>query len=130
MAFGYKTAAPGQQFVTDVVWIQNPNHSLARRTVDGLEPLARRPLDVPHPAGHPALLDFHSEERERAISHSCCFLEFGLIGVFSSLDLIVYYGFWELTLVPMVLFIGMWGGEGRVSAALESSFSIRLRALF
>ena len=46
-------------------------------------------------------------------------LEFGLIGVFSSLDLIVYYGFWELTLVPMVLFIGAWGGENRIPAALK-----------
>jgi NADH-quinone oxidoreductase subunit M len=46
-------------------------------------------------------------------------LEFGLIGVFSSLDLFLYYVFWEVVLVPMYFLIGIWGGERRIYAATK-----------
>ena len=46
-------------------------------------------------------------------------LEFGLIGVFVSLDLFLFYVFWELTLVPMYFLIGVWGYERRIYAALK-----------
>jgi len=46
-------------------------------------------------------------------------LEAGLLGVFAAMDLFLFYVFWELTLVPMVLVIGVWGGQGRVYAAMK-----------
>jgi NADH-quinone oxidoreductase subunit M len=46
-------------------------------------------------------------------------LEFGLIGVFCSLDLFLYYVFWEVVLVPMYFLIGIWGGERRIYAATK-----------
>ncbi len=46
-------------------------------------------------------------------------LEFGLIGVFVSLDLFLFYVFWELTLVPMYFLIGVWGYERRIYAAVK-----------
>jgi len=46
-------------------------------------------------------------------------LEVGMIGVFVSLDLILFYIFWEVTLIPMYFLIGMWGGERRVYAAVK-----------
>lgn len=42
-----------------------------------------------------------------------------LVGVFSSLDAMVFYIFWEATLVPMYLIIGVWGHENRVYAAIK-----------
>ena len=42
-----------------------------------------------------------------------------LVGVFASLDAIVFYIFWEATLVPMYLLIGIWGSENRVYAAIK-----------
>ena len=45
-------------------------------------------------------------------------LETGMIGVFASLDLFLFYIFWELMLVPMYFLIGVWGGERRVYAAM------------
>jgi NADH-quinone oxidoreductase subunit M len=42
-----------------------------------------------------------------------------LVGVFSSLDAIVFYIFWEATLVPMYLIIGIWGSENRIYAAIK-----------
>ncbi len=46
-------------------------------------------------------------------------LETGLIGVFSSLDLFLFYVFWEAMLVPMYFLIGGWGGERRIYAAIK-----------
>ena len=42
-----------------------------------------------------------------------------LVGVFSSLDAIVFYIFWEATLVPMYLIIGIWGSDNRIYAAIK-----------
>lgn len=42
-----------------------------------------------------------------------------LVGVFSALDAIVFYLFWETTLIPMYLIIGIWGSENRVYAAIK-----------
>lgn len=46
-------------------------------------------------------------------------LEMGVIGVFSAMDLFLFYVFFELTLVPMYFIIGVWGGERRVYAAVK-----------
>lgn len=42
-----------------------------------------------------------------------------LVGVFSAMDAIVFYIFWEATLVPMYLIIGIWGSDNRVYAAIK-----------
>jgi NADH-quinone oxidoreductase subunit M len=46
-------------------------------------------------------------------------LETAMIGVFVSLDLFLFYFFWEATLIPMALLIGMYGHERRVYAAVK-----------
>lgn len=46
-------------------------------------------------------------------------LEGALIGVFCSLDLILFYVFWEFILIPMYFIIGLWGGEDRIYATLK-----------
>lgn len=46
-------------------------------------------------------------------------LEGGLIGVFSSLDLLLFYFFWEFILIPMYFLIGIWGGQNRVYATVK-----------
>ncbi len=42
-----------------------------------------------------------------------------LVGVFAALDSIVFYIFWEATLVPMYLIIGIWGSDNRIYAAIK-----------
>ncbi len=42
-----------------------------------------------------------------------------MIGVFSALDGLLYYVFWEAMLIPMFLVIGIWGGENRVYATVK-----------
>ena len=41
------------------------------------------------------------------------FLEMTMVGVFVSLDLILFYVFWEFTLIPMFYIVGFWGAEKR-----------------
>jgi len=46
-------------------------------------------------------------------------LEVCMSGVFLALDLVLFYVFWEFTLIPMYFLIGIWGGERRVYAAVK-----------
>ncbi len=46
-------------------------------------------------------------------------LEVGMVGVFLSQDIFLFYIFWEFTLVPMYFLIGIWGGPRRVYAAIK-----------
>ena len=46
-------------------------------------------------------------------------LEVGMLGVFEALDLVCFYVFWELCLVPMYFLIGIWGGPKKEFAAIK-----------
>jgi NADH-quinone oxidoreductase subunit M len=46
-------------------------------------------------------------------------LETGMVGVFCALDLVLFYVFWEVMLIPMYFLIGIWGGERRIYAAVK-----------
>jgi len=50
---------------------------------------------------------------------SLLFLEGAMIGVFCSLDFMLFYIFWEAMLIPMYLLIGVWGGPNRIYAAVK-----------
>lgn len=45
--------------------------------------------------------------------------EMGMLGVFAAQDLILFYFFFEITLIPMYLMVGIWGDENRVAAAIK-----------
>jgi NADH-quinone oxidoreductase subunit M len=46
-------------------------------------------------------------------------LQTGMLGVFMSLDMFLFYVFWEVMLVPMYFLIGVWGGTNRLYAAIK-----------
>ena len=46
-------------------------------------------------------------------------LETAMLGVFVSLDLFLFYLFWEASLIPMALLIGRWGGKRRIYASVK-----------
>lgn len=54
----------------------------------------------------------------------------GIIGVFLSLDLFLFYSFWELMLVPMYFLIALWGHENRIYAAIKFFIFTQLSGLF
>lgn len=59
------------------------------------------------------------QQQQRGYYALMLLLQAGVIGVFASFDLFLFYVFFELTLIPMYFIIGMWGGENRVYAAVK-----------
>jgi NADH-quinone oxidoreductase subunit M len=68
-----------------------------------------------------AILSTWSAVQERVKGFMLFFLllEVGMMGVFLAQDLVLFYIFWEFTLVPMYFLIGVWGGERRIYAAVK-----------
>ena len=59
------------------------------------------------------------EDRFKEFIATMLLLETGMLGVFVSLDLFLFYVFWEAMLIPMYFIIGIWGGPNRVYAAVK-----------
>src|SRR6185503_15286348 len=59
------------------------------------------------------------QRREKVYYSLFLIQQTAIIGVFISLDLMVYYGFWELSLVPMAILIAMYGRKDGPKAALK-----------
>ncbi|MFQ6003436.1 MAG: NuoM family protein, partial [Candidatus Zixiibacteriota bacterium] len=58
-------------------------------------------------------------EKVKGYYISMLFLETGMIGVFVSLDLFLFYVFWEAMLLPMYFLIGIWGGPKKIYATIK-----------
>jgi NADH-quinone oxidoreductase subunit M len=59
------------------------------------------------------------EDRTKEFVVTMLVLETGMLGVFMSLDLFLFYVFWEAMLIPMYFVIGVWGGGNRIYAAIK-----------
>jgi NADH-quinone oxidoreductase subunit M len=68
-----------------------------------------------------AILSSWQSVARKVKSYMICLLtlETGMIGVFCALDLVLFYVFWEVMLIPMYFLIGVWGGERRIYAAVK-----------
>src|SRR5437762_2328443 len=58
-------------------------------------------------------------KRERGFYALLLVLTTGMLGVFVSLDLFLFYVMWEVMLIPMYFLIGVWGGDNRLYAAIK-----------
>jgi NADH-quinone oxidoreductase subunit M len=65
------------------------------------------------------LASWHITKRVREYMLFMLVLETGMIGVFVSWDMFLFYLFFEITLIPMYFLIGVWGGERRIYAAIK-----------
>lgn len=70
------------------------------------------------------------EERVGAFHFALMWLLAGIIGVFLAFDLVLFYFFWELMLIPMYFLIGLWGHERRVYAAIKFFLFTFISGLF
>ena len=59
------------------------------------------------------------QEKTKEFFISLLIMETAMIGVFVSLNIFLFYLFWELTLIPMFLLIGVWGGSNRIYATIK-----------
>jgi NADH-quinone oxidoreductase subunit M len=108
---------PGMQFVEHHPWITSPPITY-HLGIDGLSLLLillttfLTPLSV--------LASWKSITRHvKEFFLFLLALETGMIGVFVSLDLFLFFIFWEVMLIPMYFLIGVWGHERRVYAAVK-----------
>jgi len=113
---GYNSSAAGMQFEERLAWYPaiGSEYHLA---VDGLSiPLVFLAALITPLA---LLVAFNVKERIRIFLALFLLLETGMLGVFLSMDLLLFFVFWELGLVPMYFIIHLWGGEKRDYAALK-----------
>ena len=65
------------------------------------------------------LASFGIKEKVKAYMMLFLFLEMGMLGVFLSMDLLIFFVFWEIGLVPMYFLINQWGSDNRNYASLK-----------
>ena len=115
--FGFDPAAVGYQFEEQFDWIEGSGITY-HLGVDGISmpfillSTFLTPLSV--------LASWHSiKQRVREFMIAFLVLETMMVGMFASLDLMMFYLFFEGVLIPMFLIIGIWGGPRRVYAAFK-----------
>ena len=108
----------GMQFIEDVSWITFGKISIHYRMgVDGFSLLMILLTTILVPICIYA--SFNVKQRVKEYMIFILILETGILGVFSSLDLVLFYFFWEATLIPMYFLIGVFGAKNRVNAAVK-----------
>jgi NADH-quinone oxidoreductase subunit M len=107
----------GFQFVEHARWIDEIGATY-HVGVDGLSVLLVLLTGILTPI---AILGSGWSIHDRVRSYFAFFLllEAAMIGVFASLDMLLFYVFWEAMLIPMYFLIGIWGGSRRIYAALK-----------
>jgi NADH-quinone oxidoreductase subunit M len=113
----FKMAASGFQFAVNLPWIERPA-IFYHVGVDGLSLWLVVLTGLLAPVGVVASWNAIAERRKIFF---VLFLvqQTAMFGVFISLDLMLYYGFWELSLVPMAVLIAMYGRKDGPKAALR-----------
>lgn len=114
---GFDSNNPGFQFVDRLLWISGLNISY-HVGIDGISMLLILLTTFLTPITFISTWEsIHKKVKE--FTFFMLMLEVGMIGVFISLDLFLFYIFWEAMLIPMYFIIGIWGGEQRVYASVK-----------
>jgi NADH-quinone oxidoreductase subunit M len=114
--FNFQVYKPGFQFQAVYPWYAAIGSSL-HLGVDGLSLTMVLLTTLLTPLA--ILASFGITDRTKAYMMLFLFLETGMLGVFMSLDLLVFFVFWEIGLVPMYFLINQWGSANRNYASLK-----------
>ncbi|MGK9367956.1 NADH-quinone oxidoreductase subunit M [Melioribacter sp. Ez-97] len=114
---GFNSADSGFQFTYQSVWIESLNVSYFVG-IDGISLILVLLTTFLTPL---TLLSTWKaiDKNVKMFTFSMLLLEAGMLGVFISLDLFLFYIFWEAMLIPMYFIIGIWGGERRIYASVK-----------
>src|SRR6266508_2263458 len=115
--FGYDRSAGGMQFLEDHQWIP----AIGARYQMAVDGVALLLIVLTTLLGVIAALSSwkYIEKREKEYYVLLLLLQTAVVGVFTSMDLFLFYLFFEVSLVPMYFLIGIWGGENRLYAAIK-----------
>jgi len=115
--YAFDTSQNYFQFVEYTVWV--PSFNIGYHIgIDGIALL----LVALTTFTMPIALIYSSDTVKKRVKEYFFFmliLEIGTLGVFLSLDTILFYIFWEIVLIPMYFIIGIWGGERRIYATVK-----------
>ncbi|HET6597822.1 MAG TPA: NADH-quinone oxidoreductase subunit M [Anaerolineales bacterium] len=114
--FRFDASQPGFQFEEVYVWYEAIGSSL-HLGVDGLSLTMVLLTTLLTPLA--ILASFTIHDRVKAYMILFLFLETGMLGVFLALDLLIFFVFWEVGLVPMYFLINQWGSANRNYASLK-----------
>jgi NADH-quinone oxidoreductase subunit M len=114
---GFDTSTAAFQFVEHAPWIKRFDAYYAL----GLDGISLPLVVLTAFVTVPVVIAGWTVIKARPAQYFAAFLimEGLMIGVFSSLDALLFYFFWEAMLIPMFLIIGIWGGPRRVYATLK-----------
>jgi len=114
---GFDNQSGDFQFVEKFNWIKNLNISY-HVGVDGLSMLLVLLTTFLTPVT--LLSSWNSIKKNlKEFTFFMLILELGMLGVFVSLDMFLFYVFWEAMLIPMYFIIGIWGYERRIYASIK-----------
>jgi NADH-quinone oxidoreductase subunit M len=113
LLFPFEPEHVGPQFEADVTWIQ----SLDIRFHLGIDGISLMLVVLTGVLFALAILGAHPEHDEKGYYAWLLVLEAGCLGAFMSLDTLLFFLFFELSIVPLYLLIGGWGHGRRVYAA-------------
>ena len=113
----YDSAVGGMQFLEDHQWVP----VIGARYQMGVDGVAVLLIVLTTLLGVIAALSSwkYIEKREKEYYVLLLLLQTAVVGVFTSMDLFLFYLFFEVSLVPMYFLIGIWGGENRLYAAIK-----------
>ncbi|HET6978043.1 MAG TPA: NADH-quinone oxidoreductase subunit M, partial [Pyrinomonadaceae bacterium] len=113
----YNRSTGGMQFLEDHQWIP----IIGARYQMGVDGVSVLLIVLTTLLGAIAALSSweYIQKREKEYYVLLLLLQTAVIGVFSSMDLFLFYLFFEVSLVPMYFLIGIWGGENRLYAAIK-----------
>jgi NADH-quinone oxidoreductase subunit M len=113
----YNRGVGGMQFLEDHQWIP----IIGARYQMGVDGVAVLLIILTTLLGAIAALSSwdYIQKREKEYYVLLLLLQTAVIGVFASMDLFLFYLFFEVSLVPMYFLIGVWGGENRLYAAIK-----------
>jgi NADH-quinone oxidoreductase subunit M len=114
-------AGASEAFVTDVAWLGGTEQGWDVRFSLGLDGLSLWLFGLTALLMIPAVLVSWEAIDERAPGFYALLLllETGMLGVFAARDIILFYLFFEFTLIPLFFLIGIWGSEERRRAAVK-----------
>src|SRR5919106_543802 len=114
--FRFDPSQPGFQFEESYIWYEAIGSSF-HLGVDGLSLTMVLLTTLLTPLA--ILASFTIHDRVKAYMILFLFLETGMLGVFLALDLLIFFVFWEVGLVPMYFLINQWGSENRNYASFK-----------
>ncbi|HOX20082.1 MAG TPA: NADH-quinone oxidoreductase subunit M [Gemmatimonadales bacterium] len=107
----------GMQFAASIPWM--PQWGIAYRVgIDGISLFMVLLTTLTMPLCVLGSWNYITQ-RERGFYALLLVLLSGILGVFISLDLFLFYVFWEVMLIPMYFLIGIWGGSNRLYASIK-----------